>query len=244
MLGNWRCERNNAGWPRRWNDERGPPMTVHPKHILHTCYTLFNGWIHGKQTKFVCSPKFRSCIYTSILVSISQERPYIIFYDISSYLYYWRGYTNLRPNIYEAESLLHQYIISQWDRTPLGTNERLKMIQLFIEIKTGIHMTGYRQGESHHFHWWNSAGHRWGECDISIRVNEDRHIHDWAPMRWKSSSSSTHSVYIRRDDVAVMTIIIRSLIRGFLQTYSVDVINRTSFSHNALKIGELCNLWS
>jgi hypothetical protein len=36
----------------------------------------------------------------------------------------------------------------------------------------------------------------------------------------------------------VMTIT-RSLIGGFLQTRSVDVINWVSFSHKALRIGEL-----
>jgi hypothetical protein len=39
-----------------------------------------------------------------------------------------------------------------------------------------------------------------------------------------------------------MTTITRSLIRGFLQTRSVDVINRVSFSHKAPGIGELHNL--
>jgi hypothetical protein len=38
------------------------------------------------------------------------------------------------------------------------------------------------------------------------------------------------------------TTITCSLIRGFLQTRSVDVINRVSFSHKASGIGELCNL--
>jgi hypothetical protein len=36
-----------------------------------------------------------------------------------------------------------------------------------------------------------------------------------------------------------MMTITRSLIGGFLQTRSVDVINRVSFSHKALRIGEL-----
>jgi hypothetical protein len=41
-----------------------------------------------------------------------------------------------------------------------------------------------------------------------------------------------------------MTTITRSLIGGFLQTRSVDVINQASFSHKALGIGELHNLSS
>jgi hypothetical protein len=87
-------------------------------------------------------------------------------------------------------------------------------------------------------------------------------------MRQKSSYSSTHHVYIRRGDGVVMTgfrqykghlvhstrlhtcntlhedmtTIMRSLIRGFLQTRSVDVINRVSFSHKAPGISELRNL--
>jgi hypothetical protein len=36
-----------------------------------------------------------------------------------------------------------------------------------------------------------------------------------------------------------MKTIVHSLIRGFLQTHSVDVINRASFSHKASGIGEL-----
>jgi hypothetical protein len=36
--------------------------------------------------------------------------------------------------------------------------------------------------------------------------------------------------------------IVRSLIGGFLQTRSVDVINQASFSHKAPRIGELHNL--
>jgi hypothetical protein len=187
MLGNWRCERNNAGWPRRWNDERGPPMTVHPKHILHTCYTLFNGWIHGKQTKFVCSPKFRSCIYTSILVSISQERPYIIFYDISSYLYYWRGYTNLRPNIYEAESLLHQYII--WDRTPLGTNE------------TEDDTTLYRDKDRHTHDWvptrWKSSFSLMELCWAPMRRMRYIHLSKWRSTHtWLSTNETKVIIFI------------------------------------------------
>jgi hypothetical protein len=85
-------------------------------------------------------------------------------------------------------------------------------------------------------------------------------------MRKKSSSSSTHPVYIRRGDGVVMTgfrqykghlmhsthlhtcntlhedttTITHSLIGGFL--HSIDVINRVSLSHKALGIGELRNL--
>jgi hypothetical protein len=40
-------------------------------------------------------------------------------------------------------------------------------------------------------------------------------------------------------DMMTMT---HSLIGGFLQTHSVDVINRVSFSHKALEIGELYNI--
>jgi hypothetical protein len=84
----------------------------------------------------------------------------------------------------------------------------------------------------------------------------------------KSSSSSTHPVYIRCGDGVVMTgfrqykghlmrsthlhtcntlhedttTIMRSFIGGFLQTRSVDVINRVSFSHKAPGIGKLRNL--
>jgi hypothetical protein len=39
-----------------------------------------------------------------------------------------------------------------------------------------------------------------------------------------------------------MMTIMRSLIRGFLQTRSIDVINRMSFSHMAPRIDELRNL--
>jgi hypothetical protein len=39
-----------------------------------------------------------------------------------------------------------------------------------------------------------------------------------------------------------MTTIVRSLIEGFLQTRSVDVINRVSFSHKDPRISELHNL--
>jgi hypothetical protein len=41
-----------------------------------------------------------------------------------------------------------------------------------------------------------------------------------------------------------MTTIKRSLIGGFLQTRSVDVINRVSFFHKAPRIDELHNLSS
>jgi hypothetical protein len=84
-------------------------------------------------------------------------------------------------------------------------------------------------------------------------------------MRRKPSSSSTHPVYIRHGDGVVMIgfwqykghimhfthlhtsntlhedtmIITHSLIRGFLQTPSVDVINRVSFSYMAPGMGEL-----
>jgi hypothetical protein len=47
------------------------------------------------------------------------------------------------------------------------------------------------------------AGHRRGEGDTTVRVDEDQYIYDWAPTRQKSSSSSTHPIYIRRDDDAV-----------------------------------------
>jgi hypothetical protein len=41
-----------------------------------------------------------------------------------------------------------------------------------------------------------------------------------------------------------MTTIMHSLIGGFLQTRSIDVINRTSFSCKAPGITEPLNLWS
>jgi hypothetical protein len=114
----------------------------------------------------------------------------------------------------------------------------------------------------------HTAEHRRGKGNTTVRVDEDRCTPDWASMRQKSSSSSTHHVYIRRGDGVVMTgfrqykgrlvhstrlhtcntlhedttTIMRSLIRGFLQTRSVDVINRVSFSHKAPGIDELRNL--
>jgi hypothetical protein len=112
----------------------------------------------------------------------------------------------------------------------------------------------------------HTVGHRWDEGNITVRIDEDRRTPDWAPMRQKSSSLWTYPVYIRHgDDVvrfrqykghimhftrlhACNTLhkdtmsIMRSLIGSFLQTRYVDVINRTSFSHKALKIDKLINL--
>jgi hypothetical protein len=117
----------------------------------------------------------------------------------------------------------------------------------------------------HVFHYdkiEHTTRHRWGEDNTTVRVDEDRHTHDWAPMRQKSSSSSTHPVYIRRGDGVVMTgfrqykgylmhstclhtcntlhedmtTIARSLIGYFLHTHSIDVINPASFFRKAQKL--------
>jgi hypothetical protein len=142
--------------------------------------------------------------------------------------------------------------------TLLGIDE-VKRTKLFKKIKTDVYMTEYWQCESHPLHWSNTVGHRWGKDNTSIWVNEDQRTHDWAPMRQKSSSSSTHHVHIRRGDDTVMTefrqykshyhtfhtwailymkTITHTLIRSFLQTRSVDIINRVCFSHKTPRIGE------
>jgi hypothetical protein len=154
--------------------------------------------------------------------------------------------------------------------TVLLVTDEAKATKLFKKMKTGVHMTGYRQGESHPFHWSNTARHWRGKGSTSVWVDEDWRTHDWASTRQKSSSSSTHPVHIRRGDSTVMIglrqykshfmhsthlhmsntlhedmmTIMRSLIEGFLQTRSVDVINRASFSCKAPRIGKPCNLWS
>jgi hypothetical protein len=51
----------------------------------------------------------------------------------------------------------------------------------------------------------NILSGQWGEGNTIVWVDEDRRTHDWALTRRKSSSSSTHSVYIRCDDGVVMT---------------------------------------
>jgi hypothetical protein len=40
------------------------------------------------------------------------------------------------------------------------------------------------------------ARHRWGKGGTSVWVDEDWHIHDWAPMRWKSSFSLTEHCWV------------------------------------------------
>jgi hypothetical protein len=146
-------------------------------------------------------------------------------------------------------------------------------------------------------------GHRQGEGDTTVREDEDRHTHGWAPPRQKPSFSLIercwapmrrrwhfHSskwipayIWLDTDEVKVilfistsrlhpmwrrhcydcvsaiqnppsyieasntlhedMTTIARSLIRGFLQTRSIDVINRVSSSHKAPGIGKLRYSW-
>jgi hypothetical protein len=55
-----------------------------------------------------------------------------------------------------------------------------------------------------------------------------------------------HSTHLHKSNTLYedMTTIMRSLIRGFLQTHSIDVINQTSFSHKAPGISELHHLSS
>jgi hypothetical protein len=61
--------------------------------------------------------------------------------------------------------------------------------------------------------------------------------YDWVSAIQKSSSYTETSNTLHKD----MMIISRSLIRYFLPTRSVYVINRTSLSHKALVIDGLCN---
>jgi hypothetical protein len=86
------------------------------------------------------------------------------------------------------------------DTSLLGTNKP-KATQLFKKMKTDVHMTEHRQDKSHHFHWSNTARHRWGECNITVWEDEDRRT----LMRRKWFSSSAHHVYIQRSDGVVMT---------------------------------------
>jgi hypothetical protein len=95
-------------------------------------------------------------------------------------------------------------LTTELDTSLLGT-DKTKAIKLFKKMKIGVHMIGYRKGKSHPLYWSNTARHRRGEGGTSVRVNEDWRTHDWTSMRQRSSSSSTHSVYIRRGDGVVMT---------------------------------------
>jgi hypothetical protein len=108
---------------------------------------------------------------------------------------YLRGYVTISPT---------RHLTMGLDTSLLSTNEA-KVTKLFKKMKTGVHMTGYRQGESHPLHWSNTTGDWRGKCGTSIRVDEDWCTHDRARMRWKSSSSSTHPVRIWRGDDTVMT---------------------------------------
>jgi hypothetical protein len=86
------------------------------------------------------------------------------------------------------------------DTSLLGTDE-VKATKLFKKMKTGV----VPIRKSHPLHWSNTAGYWQGKDGTSVRIDEDQHTYDWTPTRRKSSSSSTHSVYIQRDDGVVMT---------------------------------------
>jgi hypothetical protein len=88
-------------------------------------------------------------------------------------------------------------------------------------MKTGVHMTGHRWGESHPLHQ-----------QILLHPTWQWQHYDWVSTIQRPLSSCSPSIlhHFTRTSNTIhedTTTITRSLIRGFLQTCSVDVINRS-----------------
>jgi hypothetical protein len=170
---------------------------VYMQAYTQACSMLIIGWLHWWQVHkptLINSGKHHPSKTTHHGIHIFIILRLVPMRLDGSLVKYLRGYVTTPPTCPLTTGL---------DTSLLGTDEA-KAIKLFKKMKTGVHMTGYWQDESHPLHWSNTAGHRQGEGGTSVRVDEDRRTHDWAPTRPKSSSSSTHHVYIRHGDGVVM----------------------------------------
>jgi hypothetical protein len=94
-------------------------------------------------------------------------------------------------------------------------------------------MTGHQQGKSHPLHQ-----HILFTSNVAMALL-------WLGFI-NTKVTLMHSTHLQTSNTLheYMMAIARNLIRGFPPTHSVDVINRTSFSHKAPGIGELRNLLS
>jgi hypothetical protein len=88
---------------------------------------------------------------------------------------------NQRSSMITRRYLWHSYIYH-----PTSSTDEARQIfgQVFMRLSHYSTDTSPHNGIEHIV-----AGHRWGKGDTTVREDEDRHTHDWAPTRWKSSSS-------------------------------------------------------
>jgi hypothetical protein len=194
----------NISWRNLCQSRQNHAMMKTIIYILHTVVFLYR-WLHCftiQSTDSTCAILCSMYEFTESKQSLSVRLNFAQAYfnslkyrprkTIPCVLWHIRHPINEARQIFDHVFMwLSHYFIdtfphnpSQRDRTLLATNKR-KVTYLFRWRPTYIWL-GTNKVKIIFFHWSNTAGHRRGEGDISVWVDEDRHIHDWALTRWKS----------------------------------------------------------